>query len=61
MCMGGSWEQEREDHHASAPRMKKVVLGARAWAGRRRSHSPLPRPDEDNSTVILGLTAEEFA
>lgn len=52
MCMGGSWEQEREDHHASAPRMEKVGLCARAWTG-GRSHSLLPRPDEDNSSIFL--------
>lgn len=36
-------------------------LSARAWAGRRRSHSPLPRPGEDNSTVVLGSTVKEVA
>lgn len=59
MCVGGSGEQEREAHHASAPRMKKAGLCGRPWAGRRRSHSLLPRPGEDNSTVVEDLRAKE--
>lgn len=37
MSVGGPWEQEREGHHASALKMRKVGLCARAWAGRRRA------------------------
>lgn len=52
MCIAGSWEQKREDYHASAPRMQKVGLCARVWTG-WRSHCLLPRPDEDNSSIFL--------
>ena len=61
VCVGGSWEQEREGHHASLPRMEKRGLSARAWAGRRRSRSPLPRPSEDDNTVVLGPRVKEVA
>lgn len=61
MCVGGSREQEREGHRASAPKMKKVGLCAGAWAERGRGRSPSPRPSEDIGTAVLGLRAKEFA
>lgn len=38
-------------HHTSALKTEKADLHATAWAGRRRP-SLLPRPGEDNSTVV---------
>ena len=52
MCMCGEWGLLGAGE--TGPPYLCSQDGARAWTGRRRSHSALPGSGEDNYTVVLG-------